>query len=316
MKQGPSQNLMLKRLLFSLEPVDWRQVKRILDSGIDYSMNPQRAGAEWPLVWEMARAPHRLFKECVERGMPLVARHAPMHAIGRALSWGCEDNLRVLVQGGLPIVGTRKQRAAVHSLYYWVLGPWVTEGSRGWDRAQSPRFSAAKWRRMLRTLLDAGADIDAYFDGATPLLFSLVLRGAACEGEIREDAKELEARALMLIKAGADVNAPLIGNRYVTGGRWPRGATPLFARPMGDGRLHRALLQAGADPSRRCLSPVPWSAIEFAEMALHRLVTHSNAYVHPMSGKKLTFDRPTIHDDSRQVALLIEQMKRANRSNP
>ena len=313
MMRSASLQLKLKRLLFSLEPVDWREVKRILDSGIDYSMNPRKAGADWPLVWEMARAPHKLFVECVERGMPLVARHAPMHAVERALSWGCEDNLRVLVGGGAPVNCDRRQPQPWHALFYWVLGPWITTGSRGWEHTPGPRFVSAKWRRMLRTLLDAGASIDAYSGGATPLLFCLVLYGAASEGQVWQSAKDLASRALMLIDAGADVNAPLTGKRYEIGGRWPRGATPLFARPIGDGRVHRAMLKSGADPLKQCLLPVPWNAIEFAEMSLHRLKTNANEYLHPESGKELTFDRPPMPDDVRQVARLIEQMKRMSR---
>lgn len=291
-----------------VEP-NWARVRSAIFSGhIDLSKPLLRSDAfDFALCSLVAAGPSTLFMECVRKGMPLrpkgIHRHYPLFA---SIEDGRPENLAHLLKA--------------HPLKAWI-GPrraLTPDPMDAWTSGARPAFRKSSWKQTLKLLVDAGCDVNRPDPmGRSPLLQCLIVHLDAMLGVYyRVDPKhsdpktEYRDRALLLIAAGADVNQRSQNEFYEEGG-WPIGATPLFARPYGDGRVHRALLKAGANPLVECLSPIPWNAIEFAEMHLERLGKRAGTYVHPRTGKRIRLKAGTVPDDPDNVRAVIAMMRRA-----
>lgn len=303
----------LSRILPWRARVNWRRVRGLLDK-VDLTRDPRTAGEhDWPLAWHMAKAPHPLLLQCVRRGMPLHPRDTPGLVAKTALGCGCDRNLAFILRetGRLGKSARAVQLSGIVS--HWANGAF-----------EGVRYQGSTWRGMLKTLVAAGADIDEYDAwGRTPLLTALVercfrsdpevgWRGKAAARARREGAEYLE-RAVLLVQSGADPNLPLRSKEYEADGRWPLRATPLFARPYGDGRLHRALLAAGADPLARCTRPATWSAVEFAEMCSERLTDSSARVITPGTDRAIELDAEPFPDDPAAIRRVVVAMRKTSR---
>lgn len=312
MPKASRADIQLSRVLPWRAKVDWRSVGKLLDE-VDVTRDPREAGEhDWPLAWHLAKAPHPVLVACVARGMPLHPRDTPGLVVSDALNHGAERNLAFILREASEKLAKGARRAQLSG----TVEQWAQGGAEG------VRYHGGTWRAMLKALVAAGADLDQYNDwGRTPLLTALTERCFRLDPEVgwsgkaslraRAEAAGYLERAMILLETGADPSLPLRSKTYEADGRWPIGATPLFARPYGDGRLHRALLAAGADPLARCVKPAAWNAIEYAEVCLERLTHGTTVFTAPKTGRKIELDNEPMPDDPAAVRRVIAAMKKA-----
>ncbi|MBC7772849.1 MAG: hypothetical protein H7210_10170 [Pyrinomonadaceae bacterium] len=224
-----------------------------------------------PLV-DIATAPPAILRIAIQRGAAVNPRFRKALPLVRAVEANLPVNVRLLLASGArpndrddPRVGN----SAVDA--------WANWGQTRWTRQdRSSKLS------ILKALVAAHAklDVPGGMENATPLWRLLLwhcISNDPVDAESPPTKPEEFTRheadlAVMLLKCGVDANARCPFKPVQSGDRLPKGATPLFIRPIGDGKLHRALLAAGANPLLKAADGR--NAIEFLEDYREELLVH------------------------------------------
>lgn len=234
----------------------WVKVERLLRQGAVVA-DPSDASSP---MHGIVRGPARVLRLALRSGGSPNPRSGMLLPLNTAIAINRVDNVRILLNAGAN--PNRRDSDRESALHAWA---WLP------NQALNSATMRPK-RAILRLLIDHGARLDMRggMTNLTPLwqalFWYLIANDSAgsdspprTENELKRAESDL---ARMLVSAGADPNEPYPLATRSSNGRLPRGATPLMVRPFLDGRLHRALLRAGADPLRRCSRG--FNAIDFA----------------------------------------------------
>lgn len=280
----------------------WSTVAPLLKAGARVEDPRAHSG---PLV-DLALAPAPVLRLALRNGAAVNPRFRKELPLVRAVRANLPDNVRLLLAAGArpndrddPRIG----ESAVDAWASWGLSRWTAD-----DRAAKVS--------ILKSLRAAGARLDCPggMENAAPLWRLLLWH---CVSKDPVDAPPVTSAkqfsrceadlTVMLLKQGVDANArcPFAPER--SGGRIPKGATPLFVRPVADGSLHRAILRAGGDPTLKAADGR--TPIEFLEEYHVRLVGPRDKAVRKTTGRSLD-PLPLFPDDPLIVNSVINSLRR------
>lgn len=248
-------------LELAIEDQDWQVVRRMLDAGaIPRNEPPIRpVGA----TAYMDDVPASILEALVACGLKVdisnSAGYRPLHsAVNSSRPSVVETLLRL---GANPNAGDFRGNTPVHA--------WAESTIYKFEG----RHERTKHDQRLRILLRYGADINARNDfGWTPLQGAVMyyMWGVICAvGETPWDKGGHALSAIKLIRSGALAAGVIPKVPIRRSMRIPDRAPLLFAWPVGNGSLHRALIRAGASPHEPAANGL--TPLKFHERHLARL---------------------------------------------